>query len=120
MIKRIATVAVYVENQQEALKFWTEQVGFEVRRNDPMGPGAFWIEVAPVGAESCLVLYPKQGMPDWNEHKPMIVFECSDIQQVYAEMKARGVKFLEEPKAMPWGTFVQFEDLDGHRYVLKG
>lgn len=38
MISQIGTVAVYVENQLEAVKFWTEQVGFEIRMNMPMGP----------------------------------------------------------------------------------
>jgi lactoylglutathione lyase len=120
MIKRIATVAVYVENQQEALKFWTEQVGFELHHSAPMGPDASWIEVGPKGAQSMLVLYPRKLMPNWQELKPSIVFECEDIQKTYEEMKARGVKFLEEPKAMPWGTFTRFEDPDGNVYVLKG
>lgn len=120
MIKRIATVTVYVENQQEALRFWTEQVGFEVRRNQAMGPEAFWLEVAPAGAESCLVIYPKKLMPNWNELKPSIVFECTEFQETYEGMVARGVKFLEEPKTMPWGTFVRFQDPDGNEFLLKG
>jgi catechol 2,3-dioxygenase-like lactoylglutathione lyase family enzyme len=48
---KIATVAVYVENQQDALRFWTEKVGFVVHRTQPMGPEASWIEAeipAPV------------------------------------------------------------------------
>lgn len=120
MIKRIATVTVYVESQQAALKFWMEQAGFEVRQNAPMGPEAFWIEVAPAGAESCLVLYPKKMMPDWNEQKAAIVFECTEFQETYSGMVARGVKFLEEPKSMPWGTFARFQDPDGNQFLLKG
>ena len=120
MIERIATVAIYAEDQQAAMKFWTEQVGFELRRNDPMGPGAFWIEVAPQGAQSALVIYPRQMMPNWAELKASIVFETKSFQETYEGMKARGVTFLEEPKAMPWGTFVRFQDIDGNEYLLKG
>ena len=40
MIQKIATAAVYVEDQQKALAFWTDQVGFEVHREMPMGPDA--------------------------------------------------------------------------------
>jgi lactoylglutathione lyase len=120
MIKEIATVAVYVEDQQEALEFWTEKVGFVVHRNQPMGPGGNWIEVGPENAQTKLVLYPRSMMKGWEEMKPSIVFACDDVHAAYERMKANGVRFLDEPKEMPWGTFTQFEDLDGNVYVLKG
>lgn len=52
MIKQIATVAIYVEDQQQAMRFWTEQVGFTVTAEHPMGPNALWLEVAPAGGEA--------------------------------------------------------------------
>jgi hypothetical protein len=70
MIRKIATAGVYVEDQQRAVQFWTKQVGFEVRRERPMGPDARWIEAGPPGADCCLVIYPKSLMPDWTERKP--------------------------------------------------
>lgn len=118
MIKKIATQAVYVEDQQKALTFWTEQVGFEVRANHPMGPNAFWIEVAPQGAESCLVLYPKSMMNDWAERKPSIVFETDDIDKTYEQLKANGVN-IEEPMDLPFSRFTKFYDLDGNWFGLK-
>ena len=120
MIAKIATVAVYVDNQQEALRFWTEQVGFEVHRSIPMGPTASWLEVGPKGAESCLVVYPKSMMNGWPERKPSVVFQCEDVHKTHEEMSSRGVKFTEEPKAMPWGQFAIFQDLDGNEFVLRG
>ncbi|GAB6936241.1 hypothetical protein JCM14720_21620 [Calditerricola yamamurae] len=45
MIKQIATVTIYVEDQEKALAFWTETLGFTVYRNQPMGPAGNWIEV---------------------------------------------------------------------------
>lgn len=120
MIKRIATVAVYVEDQQAAIRFWTEQVGFELRRNDPMGPEAFWVEVAPAGAETCFVIYPRKMMANWQEQKAAVVFECTDFQATFEGMAGRGVNFLEEPQRMPWGTFVRFRDPDGNEFLLKG
>ncbi|MBA2874732.1 VOC family protein [Thermaerobacillus caldiproteolyticus] len=120
MIKRIATVAIYVEDQQKAKEFWTEKAGFEVVAEHPMGPNAFWLEVAPKGAQTALVIYPKTMMKDWNERKPSIVFECDDVLGTYETMKARGVEFLGEPQKMQWGTFVQFKDIDGNEFVLKG
>ncbi|MFC0213457.1 VOC family protein [Paenibacillus chartarius] len=120
MITKIATAAVYVEDQQRAKTFWTEKVGFELVRETPMGPGAFWLEVAPKGAQTALVLYPRSMMKDADTMRPSIVFECGDIEATYAAMKANGVQFEGELQKMQWGTFAQFKDEDGHTFLLKG
>jgi predicted enzyme related to lactoylglutathione lyase len=120
MIRKIATVGVYVTDQAGAKEFWTKRVGFELRRETPMGPGGSWLEVAPPKAESCLVIYPRAMMENWAELKPSIVFECDDCAAAYEEMKARGVKFVDAPKSMPWGTFAKFVDEDGNEFLLKG
>lgn len=119
MIQRIATAAVYVEDQKRAVDFWMNKVGFELRADRPMTPEASWIEVAPPGAESCLVLYPRALMTTWAEMKPSIVFVCDDARKTYDEMKSRGVHFLEQPQQMAWGTFVRFADDDGNEFLLK-
>ena len=48
MITAIATAAVYVEDQEKSVAFWTEQVGFTIHRTHQMGPQGSWIEVGPV------------------------------------------------------------------------
>lgn len=119
MIKQIATVAVYVEDQEKAKTFWTEKVGFEVVVEHPMGPNAKWLEVAPKGAESRLVIYPKAMMQGSEHMKASIVFQCDDVFGTYEKLKGNGVEFLSEPKEMQWGTFVQFKDEDGNEFLLK-
>lgn len=120
MIKQVATVAVYVEDQQQAKAFWVEKVGFEVLAEFPMGPNAVWLEVAPKDAQSRLVIYPRAMMKDWSEKKPSIVFECEELVSTYERMKANGVEFLGEPQKMQWGTYVTFKDIDGNEFLLKG
>jgi lactoylglutathione lyase len=120
MITRIATVAVYVEDQDKAEEFWTRQVGFEVKRRDKMGPQASWLEIGPRGGTTNLVIYPRSMMRDWREMKPSLVFGCDDFEATYENLKGNGVEFLEEPKKMPWGTYAQFRDLDGNVFLLKG
>ncbi|MED4583398.1 VOC family protein [Brevibacillus choshinensis] len=119
MIRKIATVAVYVEDQQKAKSFWTEKVGFEIKQEHPMGPDSSWLEVGPIGAETALVIYPKRMMKNWGELKASIVFVCEDVQATYATMKANGVEFEGEPNKMQWGTFVSFTDEDGNSFLLK-
>src|ERR1700730_4390616 len=119
MISNIATAAVYVENQNDAVKFWTEKVDFEVSRVKAMESGAGWIEVGPRGERSCLVLFPKAMMKTWNERKPSIVFECENINDTHTEMNARGVKFPQAPREMGWGFFAIFEDPENNSFGLR-
>ena len=79
-----------------------------------------WLEVAPPGAGSRLVIYPKAMMPDWAERKPSIVFECADCQAAHARLRDAGVEFSSEPQPMAWGTFAIFRDADGNEFGLKG
>jgi lactoylglutathione lyase len=120
MITKIGTVGVYVEDQEKALKFWTEKVGFVEKDRKDMGNGSFWLEVAPPNAESALVLYPKGLMPDFPELKPSIVFMCEDIDAFCAGLKQKGVRFEKELTSLGWGKFASFIDEDGNKYGLKG
>lgn len=119
MIKKIATVGIYVDDQNKALQFWTEKVGFELRNNIDMGNGMTWMEVAPQGAESCLVIYPKKLMTNFTELKPSIVFNCENIERVCADLKKNGVTFSKELSSMGWGKFASFKDEDGNEFGLK-
>ena len=118
MIRYIKTVAIYVQEQEKAVLFYTEQLGFEVRRREQMGLNAEWVELAPRGGQSCLVLYPRSMMQGWETRRASIVFHCADAEQTYEELQARGVEFVEPPKRMPWGVFAQFHDPDGNEFLI--
>jgi lactoylglutathione lyase len=118
MINFIQTIAVYIESQQQALEFYTQKLGFEVRRNESMGPRGNWIEVGPPGAQTCLVLYPRSLMPNWKELKPSVVFNCDNVHVTCQELAARGVRISEQPRAMAWGTYAKFADPDGNEFLL--
>ncbi|WP_270573197.1 VOC family protein [Bacillus glycinifermentans] len=120
MITNVGTVAVYVEDQQKAKDFWINKAGFEVVAEHPMGPEAFWLEVAPQNAQTRLVIYPKAMMKGSENMKASIVFECDHVLETYKKMKANGVEFKGEPQEMQWGTYVQFSDEDGNEFLLKG
>ena len=118
MITIVKTVAVYVSDQKEALRFYTQKLRFEVRQTESMGPGGSWIEVAARGGHTRIAIYPRSVMKDWEQRKPSIVFGCEDADATYRELSGRGVKFTQTPKKMPWGTFAQFVDPDGNEFVL--
>jgi lactoylglutathione lyase len=89
MIETIGTVALYVDNQEAAVEYWTKRLGFEVRTKRTLGAAGSWVEIAPPGADSCLVLYPKTLMPDWAARKPS-VFDCDDVLASVARPAACG------------------------------
>lgn len=119
MITNIASVSVYVEDQGRAKAFWTNQAGFELIREEPMGPDGDWIEVAPPGGGARLIIYPKRYMKDADRMRPSIMFECDDIHATYERMKAGGVEFLYGPRTLKWGVFTEFLDSEGHRHFLR-
>src|ERR671915_1481589 len=120
MITNISTVAVYVDDQEKSLEFWTEKVGFKVHRRETMSPTADWIEVGPENAQTCLVLYPKSMMQNWEELKASIVFNCADVDEMVSRLKSKGVEISGEPKKMKWGTYATFKDIDGNEFLLRG
>jgi lactoylglutathione lyase len=119
MITHISTVAVYVDDQEKSLEFWTERVGFKVRQSEPMSPTADWIEVGPENAQTSLVIYPKSMMENWEEQKASIVFNCADVDEMVSKLKDNGVEISGEPKKTKWGTYAVFKDIDGNEFILK-
>lgn len=119
MIKQIATQAVYVADQKIAEQFWTQKVGFIVTEKHEMGKGYYWLEVAPKGSYSRIVLFPKAFMKDWYERRPSIVFECTDVDLTYLSLKQKGVPVGDPPQQMKWGKFSTFKDPDGNEYIIK-
>jgi predicted enzyme related to lactoylglutathione lyase len=118
MITKLKTQTIYVADQEKALSFYRDALGFEVRRDLPMGPDGRWIEVAPKGAESCVVLYPRSMMEDWEKRTSSIVFACADTVATCDELCRRGVELRKKPQKMAWGTFASFVDPDGNEMGL--
>ena len=122
-INHISSATIYVSDQDKAVDFYVNKLGFEVREDAPFGenPNMRWIEVAPPGAHTVLIL--AKGYGGWTPESvgkfAGIVLESSDIQATYEELSSRGVKFTEPPTMQGWGMLQAiFEDQDGNRLVL--
>ena len=118
MIPRAGTVGIYVSDQDRALDFYINVLGLEKRLDEPMSPDARWIEVAPAGAETRLVLFTPPGQEDRIGTFSNVVLECDDLEATYEELRGRGVEFTEEPSQQPWGMWAQFKDVDGNEFGL--
>jgi predicted enzyme related to lactoylglutathione lyase len=118
VIEHIKTVAVYVEDQERALDFYTRILGFEVRNEVDLGARGRWLELAPPGAETSLVLYSRALMANWRELKPSLVFRCDDVRATCQQLAAKGVRITGPPTEMAWGTYAKFADPDGNEFLL--
>ncbi len=118
MIKGIKFASIPVADQDRALAFYTEKLGFRIITDQPFSDEQRWIELGIPGAETSVVLFTA------DEHKDRIgtfgnlSFWTADVRKTYEELKAKGVTFLGEPQTEDWGTAVIFQDSEGNRFVL--
>ncbi len=119
MITQVGTVCVYVKDQQKAVEFYRDVLGFELLRDQPMGPGARWIELRPKGAQTRLVPFTPPGQEDRIGTFSGLVFGVDDIDETYKTLLERGVEFKQKPEKQPWGGILaQFYDVDRNTHVL--
>lgn len=119
MIRRIKFASIPVRDQDEALKFYTEKLGFGIATDQPFDDSQRWIELRIPGAETRLVLFTPQGQEDRIGTPSNVVFASEDVATTYNELTERGVPFDSEPTEHPWGTFATFRDPDGNQFVLS-
>jgi predicted enzyme related to lactoylglutathione lyase len=131
---RIANAQLWVHDQEEALAFYTEKVGMEVRADVTLAEmGDFrWLTVGPPGQEDVsIVLMAIPGPPVMDEETSGQVGELmakgfagtvflttDDCQASYEELKARGVEFTEAPEERPYGIDSGFRDPSGNSIRL--
>jgi uncharacterized glyoxalase superfamily protein PhnB len=131
MLKSLATAQVWVHDQDEALAFYTDKLGLEVREDVTVPEmGNFrWLTVGVPGQEDiAIVLMAIPGPPVFDERTREQVtelmgkgaaaglfFTTDDCRATYEELKARGVEFQGEPTEQPYGIDVGFRDPSGNQ-----
>jgi predicted enzyme related to lactoylglutathione lyase len=118
MFKQIKFVSIPVRDQDRALAFWTEKMGFMVVTDQPMGPDMRWIELKIPGAQTGVALFCPPGQEHTIGTFANISFATDDVEKTYRELTARGVEFTAPPKKESWGTSALFKDPDGNTFVI--
>ena len=118
MITKIDAISVVVSNQDDALDFYLDILGFDLRMDDVMGNGMRFLKVAPPKGQSGIVLFPAGG-----DTQPGgsfgTVFATDECRATHAELASKGVAFIEEPTEQEWGGVqAQFQDPDGNHFIL--
>jgi catechol 2,3-dioxygenase-like lactoylglutathione lyase family enzyme len=119
-ISQIGTVVVPVSDQDRAIEFYTEALGFEKRTDVPFGNGYRWVEVGPADAPTTIAIVPPPpGKPTGNVETG-IALNTDDVDTVHADLKARGVDVDEEVSRMgdPVPPMFWFRDPEGNTLLV--
>lgn len=123
-INGVSHIAVYVTDQQEALQWYQEKLGFEVcADNDAVVPGVRWLTVCPFGNQRTqLVLMLAREESDISRvgTNLMTVLSTTDCIGDMARLAREGVEIISPPEEMPWGMSGVIGDLYGNPYNLVG
>jgi lactoylglutathione lyase len=115
-ISDVRTVGVPVVDQERALAFYVDALGFETRLDVPMGGGKRWIEVAPPGAATSIALPAREGVPAGIETGIRCIVDDADV--AHAALKARGVSAGDVLRWEGVPPMFAFRDLDGNGLEL--
>jgi len=132
---RIHAVNIFVRDQDRSLRFYVDQLGFNLVFDARQPTGERWVAVAPPDGSAVLALVAPK--PETREHKligraTQVAFVTEDVLAQYHAWRARGVRFSRTPRlwrvqlgpagqSPPWGgVFTRFQDVDGNSFALMG
>ena len=131
MLKQLTHVQVWVNDQDEALAFYTDKLGMELREDVTLPElGNFrWLSVGIPGEDISITLMAIPGPPVFEEAtrdqirsllakgaSGGLFFKTDDAQATYEELKSRGVEFTQEPTEQPYGVDAGFRDSSGNHF----
>jgi len=124
MIKDVPLIGIFVDDQEGALDFYTNELGLQKVQDEAYGPDARWITVSP--AESKIRIVLKKAERDYekamvgnSDGAPVLTLGTDDLQASYQRLRERGVRFLGEPYRYPWGIGALLLDQDGNPILLQ-
>ncbi len=132
MITKLSHATIYVTDQESALRFYTQQLGFEVRMDMSMDNGFRWTTVGLAGQPDLeIVLMEPRSGPMFDEEtvqqlRALIrkgalgagVLEVDDCRRTYEELKARGVEFVAPPEDKFYGIEAVLKDDSGNWFSM--
>lgn len=114
MITRIHSAGIYVKDQDAALDYYVNKLGWKKLIDQQVDENMRFLTVAPRGASTQLSLMQSDERQD-----SLMTLIADDVQATYDELKAKGVKFNMPVETMPWGAKgTELEDPDGNTYFV--
>ena len=125
MIQQIAHVAIVVNDYDEAIRFYTQQLNFTLVEDTKLSEQKRWVLVAPPGSNGCKLLLAKAANEQQQSRvgnqiggRVFLFLHTDDFWRDYNAYVNKGINFLREPVKEPYGTVAVFEDLYGNLWDL--
>jgi len=123
---RIKITSIMVDDQDKALKFYTEVLGFKKKNEIPMGPYKWLTVVSPEGPSDLELSLEPNANPAakafqeamFSQNIPLAAFEVTGLDKEYERLKSRGVQFTGEPTRVEHVTLAAFSDTCGNLIQL--
>jgi uncharacterized protein (TIGR02246 family) len=124
MIKDVPLIGIFVDDQEGALDFYTNELGLQKVQDEAYGPDARWITVSPAESKMRIVLKKaerdyEKAMVGNSDGAPVLTLGTDDVHFAYERLRKRGVRFLGEPYRYPWGVGALLLDQDGNPILLQ-
>jgi catechol 2,3-dioxygenase-like lactoylglutathione lyase family enzyme len=121
MNQKLVQVALVVRDYDEAIRFYTDILKFELVEDTPLSPSKRWVIVQPPGTSGCRLLLAKavgeeqvSRIGNQTGGRVFLFIHTDNFQRDYEFLKSNGVKFVREPSREPYGTVAVFADLYGN------
>lgn len=125
MKQHIAYVALLVNDYQEAIKFYTEKLHFNLVENTYLSESKRWVLVAPPGSAECCLLLAKASSKEETAcvgnqtgGRVFLFLHTDNLKRDYQNLIDHGIEIAREPKVESYGTVVVFKDLYGNLWDL--
>ena len=125
MRQRIAHIALVVKDYDEAIKFYTEKLDFQLLEDTQLSEDKRWVLIAPTGAEECCLLLAKaaddkqmESVGNQTGGRVFLFLFTDDFWRDYHKMLDRNINFVRPPKEEDYGLVAVFEDLYGNLWDL--
>lgn len=123
MIKTLGQVMLYVDHQEEAVEFWTKDLGFIVKSKVELFNDYYSVEVAPgVNSETSLVIFDKAFIRKYSDVSnleiPSLMFRTDNIEALYEDFKNKGITVGEKVERAA-DTVFNFADNEGNYFAVS-
>ncbi len=125
MTQKLGYIALVVRHYDEAIKFYTQSLGFQLVEDTDLGCGKRWVRIRPRGSAGTDLLLAKAVNPEQASRignqtggRVFLFLHTDDFWRDYRAMTERSVKFVRPPSQESYGTVAVFEDLYGNQWDL--
>lgn len=125
MKQDIAQIALVVTDYDEAIRFYTEKLGFVLLEDTPLSASKRWVRVAPPGSSTCCLLLAKAAnaeqlacVGNQTGGRVFLFLHTDHFERDYERLLREGVHIVRPPSKEPYGTVAVFADLYGNLWDL--